>query len=98
MSFVVVNEGEMRIAVEAFLLRMAEEVKFYAKVLAPVKTGALQQSIDILEATPTEVDIGTYVDYGLWQEIGFTHYQSHQWIPGKHYLQGGLDYAAAQFT
>lgn len=47
----------------------AEKVKTIAQSLAPVKTGALQQSIEV-GYEPNKATIGPHVTYGVYQEFG----------------------------
>lgn len=56
-----------------------------AKGYAPVKTGALRDSI-----AETEDGFGSPLDYSLYQEIGF-HDRGGTWHEGVHYLQRAAD-------
>ena len=47
----------------------AEKVKQIAQSLAPVKTGALRQSIDV-GYEPGKATIGPHMTYGVYQEFG----------------------------
>lgn len=56
-------------AVDEVLHVYAEKVKATAQALAPVKTGALQRSIEV-GYEPNKATIGPHVTYGVYQEFG----------------------------
>lgn len=51
-----------------------------AKALAPVKTGALRESIDIDRLGPTTFVVYADVPYAMYQERGFVHEKTGQFI------------------
>ena len=51
-----------------------------AKALAPFKTGALRDSIDIDKAGPMSCMLYDGVPYGKFQEFGFVHEKTGQFI------------------
>lgn len=69
----------------AYVLELAEQVKINAKQLCPVKTGALQASIDITAIVDKTVEIGTDTGYGLAVEMGTINQ------PAQPFLRPALD-------
>lgn len=51
-----------------------------AKALAPVKTGALRDSIDVDKVGPNRCLLHDGVPYGKYQELGFVHEKTGQFI------------------
>jgi len=92
---VVIKDGS-RDAGWAAARQIALGVAGLARMMAPVDTGALVASIGLTQvADGIEVGTnGTGIGYSLFQEVGFRHYISGQWIPGQHYLQRALDMGA----
>lgn len=72
-----------------------QKVAALARRKAPVKTGALRRSIvarkDMAASTPArpvyEVTAGEGLRYAAPQELGFRHWRSGRFIPGKHFLR-----------
>jgi len=58
--------------VDAALLRIGLEMQRDSSELAPYKTGNLRRSIVIGERTPTEVQVGTDLEYAMIHEYGGT--------------------------
>lgn len=69
----------------------AERVAQLAYQYAPKDTLTLANSI-FIDATPDHPKVLVYVGapYAVFQELGFVHYQSGQWIPGVHFLRRAL--------
>ena len=72
---------------------------FAMKRAAPIRTGYLRRSIQVLQrATPDNLKatVGTRgrVDYAFYQNAGFRHYQSGKWIRGKFFHEAGRRAAA----
>lgn len=63
----------------------ARIVETYAKVLAPVDTGALRNSIMVDEVTPDRAIIGPHVEYAEHVEFGTTR------MAAQPYLRPALD-------
>lgn len=57
-------------AAQQVIQSAAVEVQMAAQAAAPVKTGALRDSITISYPEPTTAIIGPKVDYGVYQEFG----------------------------
>lgn len=55
-------------------------VEAYGKLNAPVKTHALQNSIDVYEVTPMLALIGPAVDYAEHQEFGTSRMAAHPFM------------------
>ena len=51
-----------------------------AAMLAPYDTGALSAGIHVEEKSATLYWVADSVDYGIYQELGFIHYRSGQFI------------------
>lgn len=74
---------------------IASEAQIEAKQRAPVDTGFLRDNITI-----EKVDLAYYVvtseaPYSIFQEFGFTHYITGQFIPGVFYMTFAKDRALA---
>jgi HK97 gp10 family phage protein len=50
--------------------RLANEVKEEAKLIVPVKTGKLRESIEINKEDQENIKIGSKVDYAIFVELG----------------------------
>lgn len=68
-----------------------------ARQLCPVRTGALKASIVARKANSWapdrpvfEVAAGQGLRYAAPMELGFTHWKSHRWIEGHHFLATAL--------
>lgn len=57
-------------AANAVVREYAERIRTEAQTMAPVRTGALRQSISIHYDGPTKATIGPEVPYGAFQEFG----------------------------
>ena len=68
----------------------AHEVMEEAKILSPVKTGKLRESIGFWPLEFLIWEVGTDVPYSLYQEVGWIHHVSERFIPGKWYLRNAL--------
>jgi HK97 gp10 family phage protein len=74
-----------KIAIQ-FLNDVANNVKEESKVLAPVDTGALRDSIDVYEGNnDKEKLIGSKIHYAIYQELGTSK------ISPQPYLRPALD-------
>lgn len=63
------NEGIQKAAHDV-IQDAATKIQATAQSLAPVKTGALKESITIRYTGPTSAVIGPNVSYGIYQELG----------------------------
>ena len=74
----------------------AEAVEGKAKDMAPFKTGALRNSLIASEQSKTTWWIQDGMDYGIYQELGFTHYLSGKRIQNP-FLVPACEWARPQF-
>lgn len=91
--------GVVRKTVKHRMIQTVSMLCAEAKRLCPVRTGRLKRSLtwEVSEDGLT----GWYgsnrpwrgepsVPYAVYQELGFRHWRSGKWIPGKAYLRGPL--------
>lgn len=71
------------------LAMAAFEVAAMGKMLAPVDTGALANSIKVLKESNTVYKIGPSVHYAIYQEMGWTD-RAGRVHPGKWYMTNAL--------
>lgn len=74
---------------------LAEYVAQKAFEFCPVDTGALSQSIGVVEANTGDaymVVVGMY--YAPWVEFGHTNHWTGGWVPGRFFLTQALHVAA----
>jgi HK97 gp10 family phage protein len=62
-------------AVQDALVQAANAILLRARQLAPVRTGALMQSIYAIGAGAWSVKVGAYESYAAFQEFGTSHIQ-----------------------
>jgi HK97 gp10 family phage protein len=55
---------------EKHLLKKAEEVKNQATLNAPVRTGALRDSMEVLPVSKKKVKVGSPLSYAWFMEMG----------------------------
>lgn len=67
----------------------AFEVEVFSKVLAPVDTGALANSISVWQKDDYTFWIGPTVEYGIYQEMGW-HDRGGNEHPGRFYMTKAL--------
>jgi HK97 gp10 family phage protein len=79
-------------AMETALLRAAEEAIQIAKQLVPVRTGALQNSIRILQRGPDYVVIGSDLDYAVAVEFGTSK------MVARPYIGPAMDAMSTKFS
>jgi HK97 gp10 family phage protein len=60
-------------AVDRAVQSTAREIRDTAKTLSPVKTGKLRKSIESRKTGEAQAQVGTDVDYGIYQEYGTRH-------------------------
>jgi HK97 gp10 family phage protein len=76
---------------EAAVRRVALDVSEAAKLKAPVDTGALQNSIDARQVSPTEYHVGPTVDYGVYVELGTRYMAAQPYLgPAVRSVEAGL--------
>lgn len=81
-------------AIVEFMHDLGERVQDAAKGLAPVKTGALEASIELeMEGKTAIISAGT--DHALYQELGTGPHTIEPWVhhpgnPAIHYLRNAL--------
>ena len=66
----VISQTSAAAAAQQVIQQAAQRVQAEAQSLAPVKTGALRDSISIKYPSPTSAIIGPQVSYGVYQEFG----------------------------
>ena len=77
---------------EAIVAKVAHDVEAIAKSLAPVDTGALENSIRAMRLAQGHWVIAPTVDYGIYLELGTRH------MPAQPYLFPALERVRAAFT
>lgn len=79
---------------------MAGQMTQRARELAPFKTGELKGSIFTrLDRSGDELGwlITATAGHAEYQEVGFTHWGSGQWIEGKHFMERAGDEVFGRF-
>jgi HK97 gp10 family phage protein len=76
---------ELQKSLDVYLKVLANEVVTEAKILCPVDTGNLRDSIKILEERKDEIDIGSEADYANFIEFGTRN------MVAQPYLRPALD-------
>lgn len=81
-------------AVEQVLAKVALDIEAEAKVLAPVDTGALRNSIQASRESQLSWRIGVGQSYGIYQELGTVHMPAHPFLtPAVEHARGGFESA-----
>ena len=73
-------DPKIQLEIQKNLMQLAQPIVQEAKRLAPVKTGALRQSIKARLSGWLNVQVQDGVNYGVYQELGFYHPISGRWI------------------
>lgn len=77
--------------VDGILSKVALDIEAEAKVNAPVKTGALRNSIQASQESQLSWRIGVGVEYGLYQELGTRFMPAHPFLtPAVEHARGGF--------
>jgi len=77
--------GNLRKAGADLVKRTAAAIEGQAKVLCPVDTGALRNSIMVTEKGEMSAEVGPHMEYALPVEMGH-HTSGGTWVPGQPYL------------
>lgn len=83
-------DPEVQELIDSQIVRLCQPIAEEARVLAPVDTGALRDSIRVKHSGWMNAHVRDAVYYGVYQEIGFYH-----WITGK-WIQHPFLYPALQ--
>ena len=71
---------QMEPRAQRILKSAAEQVEGIAKTEVPIDTGALRNSISNEQVAPLTWWVSDGVEYGIYQELGFRHFGSGQFI------------------
>ncbi len=77
--------------------RMAHRAQEFAQRVAPVDTGRLQSSIEVVKESDAHYRVGSDLDYAAPVELGYRHHQSGRHIPAQPYLRPAIDAVRAEF-